>query len=96
MATLRIFGLVLNGMVWYGLVLNGMVHEYCLDVVPWKILSSWYKKHWVMASLRIFGLEWYGMLWFGYEWYGAWELSRYSSFQNFELLALKTSVLLPI
>ena len=60
--------LLLN-LVWFGkfrsgLGLNGMVQLYFLDVVPLKIMSSWIKKHWVMAKLRTFGMVWYGQVWF--------------------------------
>ena len=65
MANLRIFGMIWYGQVWFGLVLNGMVHGYCVDVVPCKIMSSWFEKSRVMDDLRIFGLIWYGYVWFG-------------------------------
>ena len=73
--------------MWSGLVLNGMVHGYFIDVVPFKISSSWFEKQLSYGKfIEIwFCLVWLGLVWFDFEWHGAWVLSRCSSMQNFEL-----------
>ena len=87
--------LIWFGMVWFGLVLNGMVDGYFLDAVACKISSSWLEKQQSYGQFKDiwFGLVWLSLVWFGFEWYGAWVLSRCSSMQNFELLALKMTEL---
>ena len=50
------------------------MHEYCLNEVPCKISSSWFKKQ--LANIGIFGLVWLDMIWLGFEWCCTWVMSR--------------------
>ena len=76
--------------IWYDLVYWGMVWYGMIQFVGIIYIYSHAKFQTVLLLFKIFGI-WYlvlfGILWYSFAWYGVLVLCRYTTMQNFGLLA---------